>query len=304
MASPTISCLTCNVTFDSRDEQRAHMKCDWHRHNCMRKTTGLEPISKVAFESRPSKAVVKSEDFRKDCTVCNKTYSSDNSYADHIASKKHKQACARFELRNLSHMAKAHSFFIPDSEFLADAQGLLSYLRSHIESGNGCIACGRVFQKPEAARKHMVAVGHCRVDYEDTGMTQFYDFGLDKAGFEEIDALDEEEGIVSGEDKDASSNVSIISGENTQLILRNGVKIGHRQHARIWRQNLVPSTEHALVQSNPAGSSTEILLAKRQQAKEQYEIVKNVKEQLKAEYAFRYRVSLKQDILFEHNNPR
>ena len=56
-------------------------------------------------------------------------------------------------------MAKAHSFFIPDAEFLVDAPGLLQYLGDKISVANVCIYCngkGKSFHSLEAVRAHMV----------------------------------------------------------------------------------------------------------------------------------------------------
>lgn len=38
-------------------------------------------------------------------------------------------------LKNLAHMTKVHSFFIPDLEFLVDLRGLIQYLGEEVDSG-------------------------------------------------------------------------------------------------------------------------------------------------------------------------
>ena len=61
---------------------------------------------------------------------------------------------------NLAHMAVAHSFFIPDLEYLVDLEGLITYLGEKISVGNVCIYCngkGRALHSLEAVRKHMVS---------------------------------------------------------------------------------------------------------------------------------------------------
>ena len=60
-------------------------------------------------------------------------------------------------------MAVAHSFFVPDLEFLVDMEGLLKYLGEKISVGNVCIFCngkGRALHSLEAVRKHMVRALH------------------------------------------------------------------------------------------------------------------------------------------------
>jgi pre-60S factor REI1 len=59
----------------------------------------------------------------------------------------------------LVHMAKSHSFFVPDAEFLVDPEGLLQYLGDKISIANVCIFCngkGRAMHSAEAVRAHMV----------------------------------------------------------------------------------------------------------------------------------------------------
>jgi len=61
--------------------------------------------------------------------------------------------------RNMHHMTIAHSFFIPDIEFLVDVEGLIQYLGEKISIGNVCLSCngrGKGFHTLEAVQKHMV----------------------------------------------------------------------------------------------------------------------------------------------------
>ncbi|KAJ7733099.1 C2H2 type zinc-finger-domain-containing protein [Mycena olivaceomarginata] len=70
---------------------------------------------------------------------------------------------------NLTHMSTAHSFFIPDAEYLIDIQGLISYLGEKIAVGNVCIYCngkGKEFRTLEATRKHMLDKSHCKIAYD------------------------------------------------------------------------------------------------------------------------------------------
>ncbi|KAI0769307.1 C2H2 type zinc-finger-domain-containing protein [Trametes elegans] len=84
---------------------------------------------------------------------------------------------------NLTHMSVAHSFFIPDAEYLVDLPGLITYLGEKIAVGNTCIYCsgrGREFRTLEAVRKHMLDKGHCKIAYDTEAyrleISDFYDF--------------------------------------------------------------------------------------------------------------------------------
>ena len=84
---------------------------------------------------------------------------------------------------NVSHMASAHSFFIPDLEYLTDLSGLLSFLGERIAVDNTCIFCSkksREFRSLDAVRKHMLDKSHCKIAYdkesERLAVSDFYDF--------------------------------------------------------------------------------------------------------------------------------
>ena len=46
------TCSTCGVTFESRDDQKAHFKLDWHRFNIANKLKGLKAVSEEQFEEQ------------------------------------------------------------------------------------------------------------------------------------------------------------------------------------------------------------------------------------------------------------
>jgi hypothetical protein len=59
----------------------------------------------------------------------------------------------------MTHMTRAHSFFIPDVEYLKDLRGLIKYLGEKITIGYTCLWCngkGRGFHSAEGVRGHMV----------------------------------------------------------------------------------------------------------------------------------------------------
>lgn len=56
-------------------------------------------------------------------------------------------------------MAKAHSFFIPEMEYLVDVRGLIKFLGEKVTVTNVCLFCngrGRGMYSTEAVRNHMV----------------------------------------------------------------------------------------------------------------------------------------------------
>lgn len=84
---------------------------------------------------------------------------------------------------NIRHMTSAHSFYIPDAEYLVDLPGLLGYLGEKLAIGNTCLYCpngGKEFNSLEAVRAHMRDRSHCKIAYETEAdkleVSDFYDF--------------------------------------------------------------------------------------------------------------------------------
>lgn len=93
---------------------------------------------------------------------------------------------------SLTHMSAAHSFFIPDADYLVDLPGLITYLGEKIAVGNVCIYCSmksRDFRTLDAVRKHMLDKTHCKIAYdsqkERLEFSDFYDFSSSYPDFEE-----------------------------------------------------------------------------------------------------------------------
>lgn len=90
------TCNTCQVAFRNSDLQKGHMRSDWHRYNLKRRVASLPPISSEVFTEKvlQARATTSAEadkaSFERLCSVCQKTYFSENSYRNHIGSSKHK----------------------------------------------------------------------------------------------------------------------------------------------------------------------------------------------------------------------
>jgi hypothetical protein len=132
---------------------------------------------------------------------------------------------ASFEA-NCEYMQRTHSFFVPYTKYLVDAEGLFAYLQEKIYSYHTCIYCNRAFVDLEAVRKHMKDKSHCKVNFEDDDgaleLSEFYNFGkswMARRAF-----------------RRAAFRNSDTSGENPELVLPNGTRLGHRSLLRQYRQ--------------------------------------------------------------------
>jgi len=95
------TCNTCQVAFRSGDLQRTHMQADWHRYNLKRRVASLPPLSseifteKVLANKASAAASAAKASFEKSCSPCQKTFFSENAFANHVNSQKHKTRTAK-----------------------------------------------------------------------------------------------------------------------------------------------------------------------------------------------------------------
>jgi len=100
------------------------MRSDWHRYNLKRRLAELPAVSsedyneKVLAAQATNKAAAAQAAYAKSCTVCQKTYYSENAYQNHIQSKVHKARTAAQERARGGETASVISAALsaPDSE--------------------------------------------------------------------------------------------------------------------------------------------------------------------------------------------
>ncbi|ROV87236.1 hypothetical protein VMCG_10764 [Cytospora schulzeri] len=79
--------------------------------------------------------------------------------------------------KNISHMQRCHSLFIPcPDRLIVDSETLIQYLHLVIFEYGECLYCGSIRNTPQAAQQHMTGKGHCRIDItkEDSEFRDFY----------------------------------------------------------------------------------------------------------------------------------
>ncbi|EPS72142.1 hypothetical protein M569_02614 [Genlisea aurea] len=147
------------------------------------------------------------------------------------------------------HMLKNHGLFIPDTEYLKDPEGLLTYLSLKVKRDFLCLYCqetSHAFGSLEAVRKHMEAKSHCRVHYGDgteddeADLEEFYDYSSSYAD----DASDGKQ--LAGPTTDSSVE---LGADGAELIITRttdkGTKLtrvfGSREYLRYYRQKPRPT---------------------------------------------------------------
>ncbi|XP_040209473.1 zinc finger protein 622 [Rana temporaria] len=143
---------------------------------------------------------------------------------------------SRSLLKNVAHMTKVHSFFIPDIEYLQDLQGLFSYLGEKVGVGNICLWCnekGKSFYTTESVQAHMVDKSHCRLLTDGDAALEFADFYDFRSSYPDHKEKDD----VEMDDSDVPDEKNFEYDEETmELVLPSGARIGHRSLMRYYKQ--------------------------------------------------------------------
>ncbi|XP_072267959.1 cytoplasmic 60S subunit biogenesis factor ZNF622 [Pyxicephalus adspersus] len=143
---------------------------------------------------------------------------------------------SRSLVKNVAHMTKIHSFFIPDVEYLQDLHGLISYLGEKVGVGKICLWCnekGKSFYTTESVQAHMVDKSHCRLFTDGDAALEFadfYDFRSSYPDHKEGDDVEMDDGDVPDE-----KNLEY-DEETMELVLPSGARIGHRTLMRYYKQ--------------------------------------------------------------------
>lgn len=136
--------------------------------------------------------------------------------------------------KNVTHMTRHHSFFIPDAEFLSDITGFVTYLGVKVGADHECLKCGnqsREFRSLEAVQKHMVDKGHSIINTEGNAYLEYGDYYDFSASYPDGDNENSEE-VAS------KSQNSIRVDDDLSLVLPSGARVGHRSLKIYYTQNL------------------------------------------------------------------
>ncbi|KAM7379808.1 hypothetical protein PAMP_005330 [Pampus punctatissimus] len=139
-------------------------------------------------------------------------------------------------MKNVAHMTKVHSFFIPDVEFLVDLKGFVRYLGEKVGAGNVCLWCnekGRSFYSTEAVQNHMTDKSHCKLFTDGDAALEFADFYDFRSSYP-----DKKEGDDAEMDDEDLPDDKILEfdDETLELTLPSGAKVGHRSLMRYYKQ--------------------------------------------------------------------
>ncbi|OWZ09571.1 hypothetical protein PHMEG_00017703 [Phytophthora megakarya] len=264
-----LKCVACNKTFTTSNAHENHLASKKHLANAkknpeaatvetMEKQMEVVSMDEASEDSEPKEMTEEElaqeiEEYKKhvplekeDCIFC-------SHHADDFDS------C-------LTHMLKEHGFFIPDVEFLVDAEGLIGYLAEKVKVGFYCLYCngkGKTFRTHQDVQKHMTSLSHCKLRYEDEDveeLLEFYDFSAQygskksKSVEEDVEwetdseaSIDSDEEVVEEEFEEDDDGNTIGVSETGELVLASGRRLGRREFRRYYKQHFRPDETRASV---------------------------------------------------------
>ncbi|XP_017380149.1 zinc finger protein 622 [Cebus imitator] len=154
-------------------------------------------------------------------------------------------------MKNVAHMTKVHSFFIPDIEYLSDIKGLITYLGEKVGVGKICLWCnenGKSFYSTEAVQAHMNDKSHCKLFTDGDAALEFADFYDFRSSYP-----DHKEGEDPNEAEELPSEKNLeYDDETMELILPSGARVGHRSLMRYYKQRFGLSRAVAVAKNRKA----------------------------------------------------
>lgn len=230
----TLFCNACHKHFSSQNAHENHLNSKKHKDNLMKfnkENDSKEITCKTVRRSEDRPAAEDEEIEEIDSDEWEEVVENPIAENNCIFCDQHSEDL----VENLKHMSIAHSFFIPDTEFCTDLEGLLFYLAEKVSRDFICLWCndrGKTFYSLDAVRKHMIDKGHCKMIHEGLALAEyaeFYDYSSSYPDHEEGINIDEE------------FEPEVLEGDEYQLVLPSGAVIGHRSLMRYYKQRLNPN---------------------------------------------------------------
>ncbi|EFJ43099.1 hypothetical protein VOLCADRAFT_96796 [Volvox carteri f. nagariensis] len=168
---------------------------------------------------------------------------------------------------NLEYMFKKFGFYLPDSQYLVDPEGLLRYLGAKLQVGGvplyvrGDDNNARQFRNLHAVQRHMVDRCQCKMVYDDNEeeYEEFYDYDVGQQDADGAAATTSDSagavvlaGAVPGTSAVAVAGYELVvggGGEDGEGF-SGGKVLGHREFARLYRQRHRPEDDRRSVLVN------------------------------------------------------
>ena len=121
----------------------------------------------------------------------------------------------------VEHMAKEHSFFIPDYENVSDLEGLMKFLGVKLGVYHVCLWCSsKCYPSLKAVQQHMADKGHLKMKFEGDTLYEYADFYTYEGEEAGADSASDEGMDEDGESEDEATH--FLESENYELVLPSG----------------------------------------------------------------------------------
>ncbi|KAH8727243.1 C2H2 type zinc-finger-domain-containing protein [Phaeosphaeriaceae sp. PMI808] len=173
-------CTSCQISFPNGQEQRIHMKEQWHLYNLKRRIASLPPTTLDEFNLQIENCVEKhgGKNVKKDVGA---RESSTSSSKEDDSSSDGRQSASPFQClfcsqsfasddagfaANLEHMRVSHGMSIPDSDMVLDMRSFVGYLATEVRVWHECLYCGATKPSTPSIQSHMRDKGHCELNLD------------------------------------------------------------------------------------------------------------------------------------------
>lgn len=239
-------CIACRKSFTNPKAYNNHLNSKKHKDMLLR--VGEEELSKV---TKKAKEILAKEPEEEDDMEVEEVDSDEWEEDDPLPLTdclfcSHHSATLE---NNIRHMTEAHSFFLPDPEYLINLEGLIEYLGAKVGQGRMCLWCSersKAFLTVSSVQKHMVDKGHCKLKHEGETLVEYAEY------YDYSESYPDQ-----SEDGEAPENQEVqldsLDDSGFHLVLPSGATIGHRSLLRYYRQSLNPN--RSLVPVDKSASS-------------------------------------------------
>lgn len=244
-------CQPCGKLFANNNQWQNHLKSNKHIETARGSESAADTavlVQKAVSKQQPGDENDEDDDGEEWESV------SEDDSDDDVIDAAHVLCCLFCDVvspdltKCLEHMSVAHSFFLPDAEFVTDVHQLLLYLNEKVRKGHICLWCndqGKSFDSTRSVQQHMMQKGHCKLRLEPgDDMIEFSDFYDYSSSYPDDDKND------GHEDEAEVTDNAVEVNADMELILPSGATVGHRSLKLYYKQNLPEKERPKPVSSN------------------------------------------------------
>jgi pre-60S factor REI1 len=294
LPSTNYSCVSCQISFQTGQEQRAHMKEPWQYvephlikalstdavysvHNVKRRMESLPPVDFDTFlgqdEQKPSTTERPTRKGRRPDSDLEDT---DEDEDEESASPFQCLFCnqefgsddAGFDA-NLEHMDAVHGFSIPDPDMTVDLPSFVGYLATEVRIWHECLYCGATKPSTRGIQNHMRDTGHCLLNFDRE--PELLDFWDDPPDIEDNDGEPSDQSKLTklSEDEVRFASGKVIASKTAAAAAKKATR---RPIPSTSTQRTSPSSSQD-VQAAPLGEGPELSSSRQLGRREEMSIV-------------------------------